>query len=474
MITKTLLSVLFLLISFNTFADSVDDHIESQLKDQKIPGLSLAILKDGEIVKLQGYGFSNLEHQVAAKPETIYQSGSVGKQFTAAAVMLLVEDGKINLDDPVSKYFEKTPQSWKKMTVRHLLTHTSGIRDYTQKDFDYRRDYTEDDLLQALIKLPLEFSPGEKWSYSNSGYMLLGFLIHKACGKFYGDLLEERIFGPLGMTTAQIISESEIIPNRAAGYELKDGKLKNQSWVSPSLNTTADGALYLTALDMIRWDEALNIERLLKRESLTQMWTPVKLNNGTSYPYGFGWRIGIQRGHLVIQHSGHWQGFSTAICRYPDFGLSVIVLANLADVESLSLAEDVAGVQQQELQSVQFLKTSTTPGDPDFAEQVKKMLADVAQAKHSEILMPAFEATIEKENRDQIGKIVKEMKTFDFLGCDEMKGKPFELFGGQAIQFCYYRIITPSETRILTADVTSDKKINRFSLLDSTNIREPI
>ncbi|MCI0415735.1 beta-lactamase family protein [bacterium] len=466
MMTKVSLSVLILLISFNTFADSMDDYIESQMKEQRIPGISLAILKNGKILKLQGYGFSNLEHQVAAKPETIYQSGSVGKQFTAAAVMLLVEDGKINLDDPVSKYFERTPKSWKKITVRHLLTHTSGIRDYTQKDLDYWRDYTEDDLLQLLMKLPLEFSPGEKWNYSNSGYMLLGFLIHKACGKFYGDLLEERIFGLLGMTTAQVISESDIIANRAAGYELKNGKLENQRWVSPSLNTTADGALYLTALDMALWAEALNGEQLLKRESLTQMWTSVKLKNGTSYPYGFGWRIGFQRGHRVIEHSGHWQGFSTAICRYPDFGLTVIVLANLADIASLSFAEEVAGVQEPELRPVTFLKTPASSGDPGFAEPIKQMLADIAQDKRPEILMPAFQTTIGKETRDEVGKIMKEIKTFDFLGCDEVKGEPIELFGGQAIQFCYYRLVTVNETRILTAGVTSHGKITEFSLLE--------
>lgn len=458
---KIFLSFLFVLISLSTFADSVDDYVESQLKQEKIPGMSIAILKDDSIIKIQGYGFSNLEHQAQAKPETIYQSGSVGKQFTATAVMMLVEDGKINLDDPLSKYFENTPQTWEKLTVRQLLTHTSGIPDYTEKDVDFRRDYTEDDLLKVLMKLPLEFQPGEKWNYSNSGYMLLGFLIHKASEKFYGDVLEDRIFGPLGMTTAQVISESDIIANRAAGYVLKDSKIKNQSWVSPSLNTTADGALYLTALDMAHWAQGLNGDRLLKRESLKQMWTPVKLNNGTSYPYGFGWRIGVQRGHRVIEHSGHWQGFSTAICRYPDFGLTVIMLANLADLHSLSIAEEIAGIQEPQLQSPNSLKTSLSPGDPQLAELIKQMLVDIG---HSKTLMPAFQSTLNKKTTEEIRKIMQDMKTFDFLGCDESK-EPIELFGGEATQYCYYRVTTSKETRILTAGITSDKHVTAFSLI---------
>jgi CubicO group peptidase (beta-lactamase class C family) len=463
MMPKIFLSFLLFLISLNIFADSVDEFVELQLKQQKIPGMSIAILKDNTIVKIAGYGFSNIEHQVPAKPETIYQSGSLGKQFTAAAAMMLVEDGKIHLDDPVTKYFQNTPKSWKKITVHHLLTHTSGIPDYTAKDVDFRKEYTEDDLLKILMKLPLEFQPGDKWNYSNSGYMLLGFLIHKASGKFYGDVLEERIFAPLGMTTAQVISESDVVPNRAAGYELKDDKIKNQDWVSPSLNTTADGALYLTALDMSHWAEGLNGNQLMKPESFKQMWTPVKLNNGTSYPYGFGWRIGYQRGHRVIEHSGHWQGFSTGICRYPDFGLTVIMLANLADLSSLTIAEEIAGIHEPQLQRPHSLEISSSSSDPQLAEVLRQMLIDVGKKKTSKSLMPAFQSTLDKDTSDKIGKNMKEMKSFDFIGCDAVK-EPMELFGGEATQYCYYRLTTSKETRTLVAGITADTKVTEFSL----------
>src|SRR4029078_727971 len=164
----------------------------------------------------------------------------------------------------------------------------------------------------ARIKLvPLAFQPGEKWSYSNLGYVTLGILIHKISGQFYGDFLRDRVFKPLGMTTARIISEEDIVPHRAAGSRVVKGELKNQSWVSPSLNTTADGALYLNLNDMAKWDAALYTEKLLKRSSLDQMWTPVKLNSGKTEPYGFGGRVDAVHNHRLIEHGGSWQGFKS-------------------------------------------------------------------------------------------------------------------------------------------------------------------
>ena len=321
----------------------VDDYINTELQKQRIPGLSLAVVKDGKIILAKGYGLSNVEHQVPVKPETIFQSGSVGKQFTATAVMMLVEEGKINLEDKISKYFSDAPAGWQNITVRHLLTHTSGTTDYPN-DFDFRRDYTEDELLKRAEAIPLAFQPGEKWSYSNLGYVVLGILIHKVSGKFYGDFLQERIFRPLGMTTARIISEADIVPNRAAGYTIVKGELKNQGWVSPTLNTTADGALYLTVYDMAKWDAALYTESLLPRRSLEQMWTPVKLNDGKTQSYGFGWGLAEVRGHHIIEHGGSWQGFKSHIARYVDDKLTIIVFANLAQSNPTRIAHGVAAI----------------------------------------------------------------------------------------------------------------------------------
>ena len=335
----------------DSFANKIDEYLRAQMQAQQIPGIALAVVKDGTIVLARGYGLANVELEVPVKPETVFQSGSTGKQFTATAVMMLVEEGKLSLEDKITKYFPDAPESWRNITIRHMLTHTSGMTDYPQ-DVDLRRDYTEDDLLQRIKTIPLAFQPGEKWSYSNLAYVTLGILIHKVSGKFYGDFLQERIFKPLEMTTARIISEADIVPNRAAGYRVANGQLKNQSWVSPSVNTTADGALYLTVYDMAKWDAALYTDKLLKRSSLEQMWTPVKLNSGTTFPYGFGWGLGLVRGHHIIEHGGSWQGFKAQISRYVDDKLTIILFANQTRANQTKLVHDIAGLINPELAPV--------------------------------------------------------------------------------------------------------------------------
>src|SRR6266704_4966223 len=327
----------------DAIATKVDDYIKAEMQRQHIPGLSLAVVKDGQIILARGYGLANVEHQVPVKSETIFQSGSMGKQFTATAVMMLVEAGKLSLSDTVTKFFSDAPDSWKNITVRHLLTHTAGTTDYP-RDFDFQRDYTEDELLKRAEAIPLAFQPGEKWSYSNLGYVLLGILIHKVSGQFYGDFLQERVFQPLGMTTARIISEADIIPNRAAGYRLVKGELKNQEWVAPMINTTADGSLYFSINDLAKWDAAHYTEKLLKRSSLDQMWTVAKLKNGQPIQdhYGFGWSIETKNGHKVIGHGGSWQGFKTHISLYVGDKLTVVVLINQADAEPGPITDRVA------------------------------------------------------------------------------------------------------------------------------------
>ena len=319
------------------------DYVKAEMQRQHIPGLALLVVKSGKIVRAEGFGLANVELQVPAKPETIFQSGSVGKQFTATAVIMLVEEGKIGLDDPLTKYFSDAPATWKDVTVRELLSHTAGFGDYP-KDFNFRKDWTEDEELKLIESIPLAYPPGTNWAYSNFGYVTLGILIHRVTGEFYGDFLQQRVFQPLGMTSTRIISEADIVPNRAAGYRLVKGELKNQEWVSPVVNTTADGSLYFSILDLAKWNEALYTEKLLKRSSLDLMWTPVKLKNGEPNKghYGFGWFIDERAGHRCIHHDGSWQGFETAIDRYVDDQLTVVALANLAGSNPGKITQHVA------------------------------------------------------------------------------------------------------------------------------------
>jgi CubicO group peptidase (beta-lactamase class C family) len=323
-------------------ADGVGDFVNAYLKKKQVPGCALMVRHNGKVVLAAGYGIANLEHNVAVTPQTIFQSGSINKQFTAMAVMLLVAEKKLALDDPMSKYLA-VPATWSGITVRHLLTHTSGLGDYPE-NFSLQRDYTEDELLKMVATQPLGFAPGEKWSYSNLGYVTLGILIRKVSGEFWGDFLQKRVFEPLEMKHARVISEADIIPNRAAGYVLQDHVPKNQKWVSPSVNSTADGSLYFTIEDLAKWDEALEAQKLLSRTSYEQMWKPVQLNDGTTAPYGFGWRIAkSDSGHRMVEHGGNWQGFASYIVRYPDDQLTVVALCNRSGASAGYIAKRIAG-----------------------------------------------------------------------------------------------------------------------------------
>jgi len=329
----------------STLATSVSEYVKAEMQRQHIPGMSLLVAKGGKVVFAEGFGLANVELQVPAKPETIFQSGSVGKQFTATAVMMLVEEGKVGLDDPLTKYFKASPKSWNDVTVRELLSHTAGFGDYP-KDFDFRKDWTEDELLKLVEGIPPAYLPGTKWQYSNLGYLTLGILIHKVTGEFYGDFLRQRIFRPLDMNSTRIISEADIVPNRAAGYRLVKDELKNQEWVAPMINTTADGSLYFSTLDLAKWDAALYTEKLLRKSSLDQMWTVAKLKNGQPNKgnYGFGWFIDDRHGHRCIHHDGAWQGFQTAIDRYVDDRLTVVALSNLSGSQPGKITQHVGEI----------------------------------------------------------------------------------------------------------------------------------
>lgn len=363
--------ILLALLPTIALADKTDDIVNEAMSKWGTPGVSVAVIQNGKVVKLKGYGYANLEHKVKVTPNTIFQSGSVGKQFTASLVMKLVEDGKIGLDDSIRKHLPETPETWQKITVRNLLTHTAGLGDPYDR-LDMRKDYTEAELLKILGEIPLQFQPGEKHSYSNSGYHVLGFLCSKVGGKFYGDQLIDRILKPAGMKTARIISEADIIMNRAAGYEIKNGKPYNQEWVAPKLNTTADGSMYVSLLDMVAWNSALDRDKVLSNQIKQQMWTPLRLNSGKTVDYGFGWSLAPVNGHKFVGHGGAWQGFRTAIQRFPDDKLAVIVLANSDSAQPDKLAQKIASAFVPDLIAKPLPPIADTV--PDITALVKNFL----------------------------------------------------------------------------------------------------
>jgi len=416
-------------------SDRIDAIVRAEMTRQRIPGVAVAIVQKGKVLKSQGYGYANVEHAVPVTSETMFQSGSVGKQFTATAVVMLAEQGRLSLDDPITRYLPEGPAGWGRITIRHLLTHTSGIGDYTDSTLDVRRDYTEDDMVRLAARQALEFAPGDRWSYSNTGYVLLGVIIHRVSGEFYGDFLQEHVFRPLGMRTTRIISEADIIPNRAAGYRLVGDTLKNQEWVSPSLNTTADGALYFTVRDLAQWAIALNHWRVPSRAGLEAIWTPVRLNTWGTYPYGFGWRITQQRGLRRIGHSGAWQGFETTIQRYPDFDLTVIVLDNLAESSPETMAMSIAGMLEPRLVPPHLMEPlSSGPRPPQAIDQ---LLADIASGAATARLAPGLAAFLTTDQRARIGRELKRAAGWTFVGCDAVEGRGIARLGTQVTRICY-------------------------------------
>lgn len=411
---------------------NVAEYVTKEMAKQEIPGLALGVYRDGKIVTAAGFGSANVELDVAVKAETIFQSGSVGKQFTAAIVMMLVEEGKIGLDDSVRKYFPEAPDTWQDVKIKNLLSHTSGLTEYESDEklkpggpINLHADYTEESLVKLIESWPMDFRPGEKWAYRNTNYVLLGDVIHKVTGKFYGDVLQERIFKPLGMTHTRIISEADIIRNRAAGYQLVKGELKNQDWVSPFFNSTADGALYFNVLDLANWDEALYGERLLKRSSLDQMWTVFKLNDGkpNSAHYGFAWEINEVNGHRVIEHGGAWQGFTTYISRYVDDKLTVVVLTNLDSAHSDPgrIAHHVAGLYKEALMPPP--PKPIDDKDPQVTARLRALVESITNGNAKpEEFAPEFRAMLFPEHIKQVGDKMRTfgpMQSFILIGRDE-------------------------------------------------------
>lgn len=344
---RTLVSFTFVLAMIGpraASADEVDDYIRNEMDRQHIPGLSLAVVKSGALERTAGYGLANVETGLPVKQETVFQIQSVTKTFTATAVMLLVEEGRIGLEDKLTKHLDNLPESWSAVTLRHLLSHTSGIKDFiNEPTVDLRKDVAPQDVIESLRDRPLNFSPGDRYASSNTGYHLLGMVIQKVTGKSWSEFLQERILGPLQMHDTQVISWADIITNRAAGYLWADGGLQNGRYVAPTILGYAGGGLRSTVVDLAKWDAALYSEKILKQATLEQMWTPARLNNGSESNYGFGWAIGKSRGHRLISHTGsHMTGFKTALARFVDDQLTVIVLTNQREANQMAIATGVA------------------------------------------------------------------------------------------------------------------------------------
>ncbi|MGC3979725.1 MAG: serine hydrolase domain-containing protein [Steroidobacteraceae bacterium] len=342
-----LAAILSLSANAPAHADKVDDYVTTEMSRQHIPGLSIVVLKNGKTVKMKGYGFANLELDTRASPETVFQIGSMSKQFIAAAILRLNQDGKVSLDDSVRKYLEDAPENWQPITVRHLLTHTSGlIREAPDFQTITRPDI---EAIRATYSTPLSFKPGENFQYSNLGYSVLAEIITRTSQQPWPQYIQERIFAPLAMNATRTTTLSDLVPHRAGGYVWTGGKHQNsQSLPGPGVRPS--GAFLSTVNDLAKWDAALYSDKVLSPQQRALMWTAVQLNDGSTRPYGFGWEVSKTGSHRRVHHAGTMLGFRSEISRYIDDGLTVVVLANLFQSSPEKIAAGVAAFYNTDLQ----------------------------------------------------------------------------------------------------------------------------
>jgi len=319
-----LLAALVAVAQQEDLAQRLDAFVETQTKSAGFSGAVL-VAKDGKVVLSKGYGLANAEWDIPNTPQTKFRLGSITKQFTAAAILLLQEQGKLSVQDAVCKYVDPCPAAWQPITVHNLLTHTSGIPNFTSFP-DYLPTMTQpsppEKTLERFRDKPLDFETGSRYSYSNSGYVLLGYILEKVAGVSYDKFVTENVFRPLGMNDTGYDWSTTIIKRRASGYERPGGELQNARYLDMTIPHAA-GSLYSTVEDLYKWDRALRDRKLLSAASYQAMFKPFRNN------YAYGWIVQERDGRQIIGHGGGINGFATSIQRFPGDDACVVVLTNV-------------------------------------------------------------------------------------------------------------------------------------------------
>lgn len=326
-------------------ADALDRYIREEMTNQRLPGVALAVIRSGTPIAIRAYGLANIETGSGVTKDTSFRLASLSKQMLAAGMMLLVSEGKVSLDDPVRKYLPDPPPTWSEITVRQILSHTSGLANEAP-GFDPYRAQTPAERVGRARDLPLLSKPGEKYAYSNLGYDVVADILERVSGKPVLQFMSERVFAPLGMHDTRGTDLIAIVPNRANGYIYRDNTMRN----APPLMAPRSSGLFLSTLaDLIKWDAALTEGKIVTKEMQRDLWTAVTLPDGTSTHYGFGWWVDEYKKHPRIHHGGSNPGFRTEYMRFPDDGISVIVLVNSDSARPDAIAAEVAGLYVPEL-----------------------------------------------------------------------------------------------------------------------------
>ena len=432
-------------------ADQLDRAIEEEMARQQIPGLSLAVVRKGEIVRLQAYGFGDLEWRAKATPDTRFEIASMSKMFTGAAVRILMDEGKLDPEAPLTSYLDGLPDSWRTMRVRHLVHMSSGLpEDWGGDLIPYDRDvvttYDDDSMVKAFTTLKMEAPPGTEFHYSSPGYAMLGMLVSRISGKPLSEFVAERVFKPAAMDQSSFVDNWEIVPERAQGYRRAEGKIKKGWYLGQYLHARPDVGILSTARDMARWAIAVRAGRIVKDPD--RLWQGATAESGHALDYSYGWFTGTLLGHRMVGHGGRYRtGFRSTVNIYPDDDLSVVVLANCdcANVERLALRtmrEYLPDLPDPQAESAR------PDADPARTASVIAALKTVTAGRTDEKAMNPD--ALDPVSMTEASGFLKGVESFAYAGARRLPGPGLLVHGHELVEYVTIKLQMKSDSHLFT------------------------
>lgn len=430
-------------------ADSVNNLLRAEMTRQGIPGLSYTVLRNGKVVRSGALGFASVELRAPARVETVYEIGSLTKQFTGAVALSLVHEGKLKLTDSIVQYLPDAPDTWRPITIQNLIYQTSGLPDYAfVRGIGLTDRFDRATWFRAISAEPIDFAPGAGWAYSNTNYALLGFIIERAAGAPYSQVVTERILRPLKMTSTRFATPNAVVANLATGYQLQERRLLRAD--AGGLSIPSDGTLLSSVGDLAKWDAALRARRFLPAPVFAGMFSPAALSTGRTRPYGAGWFLSTAGAPGYVGHGGNSSGYSAGIARYDRGALTVIVLTNAYPVGGEALARVVAETINPSLRMT-APKEQRDP-NPARTERVKLALAALAENRPDPELLSSEITSTMGTRRNQMSRGFQPFRTITRMG---FAG---EVPVGQDRQVSY-RVFTPGRTFTVILLLTPEDRI---------------
>ena len=432
-------------------ADQLDRAIEEEMARQQIPGLSLAVVRKGEIVRLQAYGFGDLEWRAKATPDTRFEIASMSKMFTGAAVCILMDEGKLDPEAPLTGFFADLPDSWRTMRVRHLVHMSSGLpEDWGGDLIPYDRDvvttYDDDSMVKAFTTLKMEAPPGTEFHYSSPGYAMLGMLVSRISGKPLSEFVAERVFKPAAMDQSSFVDNWEIVPERAQGYRRAEGKIKKGWYLGQYLHARPDVGILSTARDMARWAIAVRAGRIVKDPD--RLWQGATAESGHALDYSYGWFTGTLLGHRMVGHGGRYRtGFRSTVNIYPDDDLAVVVLANCdcANVDRLALRtmrEYLPDLPDPQAESAR------PDADPARTASVIAALKTVTAGRTDEKAMNPD--ALDPVSMTEASGFLKGVESFAYAGARRLPGPGLLVHGHELVEYVTIKLQMKSDSHLFT------------------------